>query len=98
MQLNGGAAEARQRLVIVVEDDENARLAIRDALSGAGFEVITASDGATALLVAGVTSPAAMVLDVDVPTLKSLVEARDVGASRGLRATPVEPMMAITND
>lgn len=85
MQLEGGAAKARQRLAIVVHGDEDGRSLFRTALSVAGFEVITATDGLTALLVAGFTSPALVLLDVDQPALRSLVQARDVRADGSLR-------------
>ena len=85
MQLQGGAAKSRPRVAIVVHGDEGGRLLFRTALSDAGFEVITATDGATALLVAGITSPAVMLLDIGLPALRSLVEARDVRADGSLR-------------
>jgi ActR/RegA family two-component response regulator len=58
-------AKSRQRLVILVDADEQSRLVCRSGLSQAGFEVITASDAATALLVARLTAPDFIVLDAD---------------------------------
>lgn len=64
MQLDGNAANSRQRLVILVHGDEEGRLLCRTALSQAGFEVITATDAETALLVARFIAPDVVLLDV----------------------------------
>ena len=85
MRTDRDIGESRQRLVILVDGDEQSRLLCRTALSAAGFEVITASDAATALLVARSTSPDVMLLDVDLPALSSLVRARDIRADGRLR-------------
>jgi DNA-binding response OmpR family regulator len=78
-------AKPRQRLVILVDSDEQSRRLCRTALSDAGFEVITASDAATALLVARIIKPDIVLLDIDMPTLSSLVFARDIRADDHLR-------------
>lgn len=65
MQIDVDIAKSPQRLVILVDADEQSRLVCRSALSQAGFEVITASDAATALLVAQFTAPVFILLDGD---------------------------------
>ena len=72
MQLDGNAANSRQRLVILVHGDEEGRLLCRTALSQAGFEVITATDAETALLVARFIAPDVILLDADLQALSSL--------------------------
>lgn len=84
MHMDQDAGKSRRRLVILVDADEQSRLLCRTALSAAGFEVITASDAGTALLVAGYTSPDVILLDVDQPALSSLVRAHDIRADRRL--------------
>jgi CheY-like chemotaxis protein len=84
MQKDDHAGKSRQRLIILVDADDQSRLLCRTALSAAGFEVITASDAATALLVAGFTAPDVILLDVDQPALSSLVRAHDIRTDRRL--------------
>jgi len=85
MPTDRDTAKPRQRLVILVDSDEQSRRLCRTALSDAGFEVITASDAATALLVARIIKPDIVLLDIDMPTLSSLVFARDIRADDHLR-------------
>lgn len=89
MQTGRDKGRARQRLVILVDGDEQSRPLCRAALSDAGFEVITASDAATALLVARFTMPDMVLLDIDVPALSSLVLARDMRADDRLRQSQI---------
>lgn len=63
MPTTSDSAIARQRLAILVDPDEQSRLGCRAALSEAGFEVITASDPETALLVARIVPPDLLILD-----------------------------------
>lgn len=63
MQIDPDIAKSPQRLAILVDPDEQSRLLCRSALTQAGFEVITASDVATALLVARHTAPDVIILD-----------------------------------
>lgn len=89
MPTDRSSAKPRQRLVILVDADEQSRRVCRTALSDAGFEVITASDAATALLVARIIKPDIVLLDVDVPALSSLVFARDMRADDHLRESQI---------
>lgn len=89
MQTDRDTARPRQRLVILVDADEQSRNLCRAALSDAGFEVITASDAEAALLVARFTKPDIVLLDVDVPALSSLVLARDMRAHDHLRQSQI---------
>jgi two-component system cell cycle response regulator DivK len=89
MPTDRNSAKPRQRSVILVDTDEQSRRVCRTALSDAGFEVITASDAATALLVARIIKPDIVLLDVDVPALSSLVFARDMRADDHLRESQI---------
>ena len=55
--------------VLVVEDDDETRLMLREALLDEGFEVLTAIDGAHALRTISVGRPDAIVMDFDLPVL-----------------------------
>jgi len=89
MRIDRPVAESRQRLAIVVDGDEESRRVCRTALSDAGFEVITATDAAAALLVAQVARPDIMLLDIDLPSLSSLVVAQDIRADARLRNSQI---------
>lgn len=57
-----------RRHVLVVDDDEAARITVADALSGEGYEVTTAEDGERALrLLEQGQPPALLVLDLMMP-------------------------------
>ena len=57
------------RRVLVVEDDADIRELIKTRLRLAGFAVTTARDGVEALELLQTLSPAAMVLDLNMPRL-----------------------------
>jgi len=55
--------------VLVVDDDPQLRRALRITLRAAGFEVVTAADGRTALAEATAAPPDVVVLDLGLPDL-----------------------------
>jgi two-component system chemotaxis response regulator CheY len=55
--------------VLVVDDSESVRQQVTDALTGAGFDVVQAGDGMSALMRASENSFSAIVLDVNMPIL-----------------------------
>jgi DNA-binding response OmpR family regulator len=59
-------------LVVVAEDDEDILMLVRASLSGAGYEVAVARDGAAALELLRDRRPAAAVLDIAMPELDGL--------------------------
>jgi diguanylate cyclase (GGDEF)-like protein/PAS domain S-box-containing protein len=61
--------EASQGLILVVDDDGTQRLLTRQYLEQAGFEVIEACDGETALLVYEQQRPHLILLDVRMPRM-----------------------------
>ena len=95
MQIDADAARSRQRVVLLVDSDEDSRRACRMVLSEAGFEVITASDGAAALLVAAITSPDVLLLDVDAPAVSSIVLTGDIRRHGQLGEVQI---IALTNE
>lgn len=60
---------ARPLRVLVVEDDDETRLMLREALTDEGFEVITAQDGSHALRTVAAGRPDAIVIDFGLPVL-----------------------------
>ena len=85
----GHTARYRPETVVVVDDDPDLCELARMALVSVGFEVHTATDGATGLSTALATLPDCVVLDVALPAMPGL----DV--CRGLRADPALASCAI---
>jgi diguanylate cyclase (GGDEF)-like protein len=70
--------------VLVVDDAPEIRRLVSEALTGAGFEVLTAADGAEALAIAPATRPDAALVDLVLPDvtglelIDALLEHRDL--------------------
>ena len=80
--------------VLVVEDYADAREIIQLILEGAGYAVITATDGAQALVQAATHRPDAILMDVFMPILDGVEATRRLKADPALRETPVTPPTA----
>jgi diguanylate cyclase (GGDEF)-like protein len=64
--------------VLIVDDDEDIRLALDITLEGAGFETIQATDGLEALDLARSAAPDVVILDVMMPRLDGLETLRQL--------------------
>ena len=82
----------RAARILVVEDDENIRELVDVILSGAGYEVVTASDGAAALQVVGTARPDLVLLDMRMPIMDGWEFARQYRA----RPEPHAPIVVLT--
>jgi CheY-like chemotaxis protein len=82
----------RAARILVVEDDDNIRELVDLVLSGAGYEVHTASDGAAALQVVGTTPPDLVLLDMRMPVMDGWEFARRYRA----RPEPPAPIVVLT--
>jgi two-component system phosphate regulon response regulator PhoB len=81
---------ARAPLVLVVDDDDAVRTVVRWQLDDAGFRVLEADDGASALRRIRDDHPALVVLDLSLPRLGGLDVLRAVRSGRAGRSdTPV---------
>jgi DNA-binding response OmpR family regulator len=65
-------ADAKSRLVLIVDDDEMIRRLVRTVLEADDFEVIEAKDGELALTMIDDKHPAVVVLDVMMPGLNGV--------------------------
>lgn len=74
MQSFGAAVESKT--VVMVDDDEDLRMIIRDVLERAGYEVIECEDLATALALLAGLVPDVVILDRDLPDGSGLDVAR----------------------
>ena len=76
-------------MIVVAEDHEDIRFVLKRALERAGYEVVTASDGAAALEAVRLHRPDLVVTDVDMPVLSGLDLCRAIRADAELRHIPV---------
>jgi len=65
-------------LILIIDDEENVLHSLRDYLARYDFEVATASSGADALTLLQHTSPALVVLDVQMADVDGLDVCRDI--------------------
>src|SRR5438874_7574548 len=77
------------KTILVVDDEPGIVTIVRDYLEKAGFRVLTAGDGETALRLAGMERPNLMVLDLMLPGIDGL----DI--IRSLRANPALHRMSV---
>jgi len=82
----------RPSRILVVEDDESIRDLVYLILSGAGYEVVTASDGEAALQVAGMAPPDLVLLDMRMPVMDGWEFARQYRA----KPEPHAPIVVLT--
>lgn len=84
---DAGANSAPPQLVFVIDRDEHARFIYRSVLQHAGFDVATATDCDAGVHLCLSTTPAAIVLDVDPPTSRTLDGPRALASDPKLRST-----------
>ena len=83
-------------LVLIVDDDPDAREMLRAALAGAGLTPITAPDGAAALALLDELTPDLILLDAVMPPPDGFETCRRIKLRVGLVATPVMFMTGLT--
>jgi DNA-binding response OmpR family regulator len=72
----------RDRLVLVVDDDETVRRVVRDVLEVDDFDVVEAATGLEALQTAASAQPVVIVLDVVMPGLDGIEVCRQLDHGR----------------
>src|SRR5690349_18916170 len=82
----------RAARVLVVEDDDSIRDLVDLVLTSAGYETMTASDGAIALQVLGTVHPDLVLLDMRMPVMDGWELARQYRAMPG----PHAPIVVMT--
>lgn len=74
---------------LVIDDSKFQRLAIQRALSQAGYEVATASDGEEGLRAARTSQPDIIVLDMMLPKISGIEVLRALRSEAKTKAVPV---------
>src|SRR3712207_4612987 len=77
------------RTILVVDDEPGIVQIARDDLDRAGFRVLTAGDGTTALRLARAERPSLVVLDLLLPGLDGVDVARAVRQDPATHALPI---------
>jgi two-component system, cell cycle response regulator DivK len=80
-------------LILVVEDNDNNRLLVRDVLQASGYRVVEASSAEDGLRMAAEQRPALILMDIQLPGMNG------IEALQRLRADPVTraiPVIAVT--
>ena len=78
-------------LILIVDDNPDIRLFVKSALEEAGYEVIEAADGITALAVFSETNPTVVILDL------SMGQPDGFEVCRKIRLTSDVPIIMLTN-
>ncbi|HEY2933641.1 MAG TPA: response regulator [Acidobacteriota bacterium] len=81
----GGTVQA----VLIVEDDDNSRLALRAVVEAGQYRVIEASDGESAVKMAVDCQPAIILMDLNLPRLNGIEATRQIRANPDLRSIPI---------
>ena len=81
--------DSRRQAVLVVDDDDECRAMLAQALTLVGFAVRTAVDGYDALSKIDRDCPAVVVLDVNMPRVDGWAVCRALAASDATRSLPV---------
>jgi CheY-like chemotaxis protein len=68
--------------ILVIEDDEDARITLRRLLEIRGYSVEEAADGARGLAMIRASRPDVAVIDIGLPSLDGYTLARDLRAER----------------
>jgi CheY-like chemotaxis protein/nitrogen-specific signal transduction histidine kinase len=87
-QTRGGQDDERS-LVLVIEDDADARTLLSETLERAGYRVVTAADGPTGLKMAREMLPTAITLDIMMPSVDGWRVLQAMKADRQTAAIPV---------
>ena len=75
--------------ILVVEDHEDNRRILRDLLSAAGYDMIEAHDGETALAMIGTAGADLILMDIQLPGIDGYEVTRRIKADPALAATPI---------
>jgi signal transduction histidine kinase len=84
--------------VLVVDDDREVSSCLALRLNSAGFQVVSAFDGAEGLDVARSKKPDAIVLDVRMPMMDGLTMLKQLRVESGIKQTPVVMLSASIRD
>ena len=89
------AAEARAPLVLIAEDHEDSRDALRTLLDAFGYRVVEASNGRQAVERALAERPDLILMDMMMPHVDGFQATREIRAVEGMRGVPIVALTAM---
>ncbi len=75
--------------ILVIEDQEDNRIILRDLLNSAGFEVIEAVNGQEGVDLARAEVPDLILMDIQMPVLDGYEATRQIRADAALQEIPI---------
>lgn len=89
------AADARNRLVLVVEDSDDVRLLWAESLADAGYRVLEANDGEQAIAMALIHRPRVIIMDMSMPNVDGWEATRRIREVFGEREIAILAVSAL---
>ena len=89
IEARGERGDDERSLMLVIEDDADARALLSETLERAGYRVVTATDGPTGLKMARELLPTAITLDIMMPSVDGWRVLQAMKADRRTAAIPV---------
>jgi len=77
------------KLILLVEDNDNNRLLVRDVLKASGYRVAEAETAEDGLRMAVQQQPALILMDIQLPGMNGIEALRQLRADPATRAIPV---------
>ena len=76
-------------LILLVEDNDNNRMLVRDVLQATGYRVVEAENAEDGLRMAAEQRPALILMDIQLPGMNGIEALQRLRADPGTRAIPV---------
>ena len=76
-------------LILLVEDNDNNRMLVRDVLQASGYRVVEAENAEDGLRVAAEQQPALILMDIQLPGMNGMEALKRLRADPTTRAIPV---------
>jgi two-component system cell cycle response regulator DivK len=76
-------------LILLVEDNDNNRLLVRDVLQASGYRVVEATSAEDGLRMAAEQQPALILMDIQLPGMNGIEALQRLRADPGTRGIPV---------
>ena len=80
-------------LILIVEDNENNRMLVRDVLESRGYQTVETDSGEEGVRLARASKPALILMDIQLPGMNGMEALRLLRADAATRDIPV---MAVT--
>src|SRR2546425_2967928 len=81
-------------LILVVEDNDNNRMLVRDVLHASGYRVVEAENAEDGLRMAAERRPALILMDIQLPGMSGIEALKRLRADPATRAIPVVAVTA----